>query len=108
MRRPSPFPSYKWRQHEFIAIAQITIMFNSIAFYGNYGNNNNSYCVSLDTRSRARVDRARDPLFEFVSDEALSRPTYKTFISLLDNYETSTGRAGDTLKKCLLSNLFCF
>ncbi len=38
------------------------------------------------------LDRARDPLFVFVSEEALRRPTYKAFISLLDNYETSTGK----------------
>lgn len=45
----------------------------------------------LDTRVSSRVDRARDPLFSFVSQEALKRPTYKAFINLLDNYETSTG-----------------
>ena len=28
----------------------------------------------------------------FVKDEALRRPTYRSFIALLDNYETSTGQ----------------
>lgn len=44
------------------------------------------------TKAYWRGDKARDPLFTYVKDEVLSRPTYKTFIALLDNYETSTGR----------------
>ena len=28
-----------------------------------------------------------------MSEDVLKRPTYKSFISLLDNYETSTGEA---------------
>ena len=45
------------------------------------------------TRTSWREDKAKDPLFTWVSEEALKRPTYKSFISLLDNYETSTGEA---------------
>ena len=36
--------------------------------------------------------KAKDPLFTWMEDEALRRPTYKSFIALLDNYETSTGK----------------
>lgn len=45
------------------------------------------------TRTSWREDKAKDPLFTWVSEEALKRPTYRSFISLLDNYETSTGEA---------------
>ena len=30
-------------------------------------------------------------MFSYVNEEALRRPTYRSFIALLDNYETSTG-----------------
>ncbi|XP_062510215.1 uridylate-specific endoribonuclease B-like [Corticium candelabrum] len=35
-------------------------------------------------------DHAREPLFTYVTDEALRRPTYRSFIALLDNYERET------------------
>ena len=44
------------------------------------------------TKAYWRDDKAKDPLFTWVKDEALRRPTYKSFIALLDNYETSTGK----------------
>ena len=44
------------------------------------------------TKSYWRDDKAKDPLFTWVKDEALRRPTYKSFVALLDNYETSTGK----------------
>jgi len=36
-------------------------------------------------------DVAADPLFNFVSEDALKKPTYAKFISLLDNYVATTG-----------------
>ena len=38
-----------------------------------------------------RRDKADDPLFSYVDPACLARPTFKLFIALLDNYETSTG-----------------
>jgi len=52
----------------------------------------------LDTQGRTRFsydgpDKADDPLFSWVDEAALNRPTYKAFIKLLDNYESDTGKA---------------
>ena len=49
-------------------------------------------CCIAGTKAYWRDDKAKDPLFTWVKDEALRRPTYKSFIALLDNYETSTGK----------------
>lgn len=38
-----------------------------------------------------KEDKADDPLFTHVDHSALSRPTYKAFIALLDNYKAETG-----------------
>jgi len=38
-----------------------------------------------------KEDKADDPLFSYVDREALRRPTYRTFIALLDNYTAETG-----------------
>ena len=38
-----------------------------------------------------KEDKADDPLFTYVDNNALSRPTYKAFIALLDNYISETG-----------------
>ena len=38
-----------------------------------------------------KEDTANDPLFSRVGSEALSRPTYKLFQALLDNYKPETG-----------------
>ena len=46
---------------------------------------------SSGTKSYRTQDMARDPLFTFVDPSVLARPTFKSFIALLDNYETSTG-----------------
>ena len=40
-----------------------------------------------------RRDAAADPLFVNVSQELLSRPTFRTFVALLDNYEMQVGVA---------------
>ena len=45
------------------------------------------------TKTYHRRDQAEDPLFSWVDEEVLQWPTYKTFIKLLDNYETGTGVA---------------
>ena len=37
-------------------------------------------------------DWAPHPLFSWVNEDSLQRQTYKTFIALLDNYESETGR----------------
>ncbi len=44
------------------------------------------------TKSYWRGDKAREPLFTYVKEEVLRRPTFSSFIALLDNYETSTGK----------------
>ncbi|XP_038056866.1 poly(U)-specific endoribonuclease-B-like [Patiria miniata] len=41
--------------------------------------------------NQGKQDRAKRPLFEWVEEAALDRPTYKSFVALLDNYETATG-----------------
>jgi poly(U)-specific endoribonuclease len=38
-------------------------------------------------------DAAAEPLFRFIDEAALSQPTFRAFISLLDNYVASTGTA---------------
>ncbi|XP_071807725.1 uridylate-specific endoribonuclease B-like [Asterias amurensis] len=38
-----------------------------------------------------QTDRAKKPLFEWVTEEALEKPTYQCFKALLDNYESATG-----------------
>lgn len=55
----------------------------------------------LDLQGRTRYsydgpDRAEDPLFARVDRSVFQRPTYKAFIALLDNYESSTG-VGETV-----------
>ncbi len=47
--------------------------------------------MATGTKSYWRDDKAKDPLFTFVKEEVLRRPTFKSFVALLDNYETSTG-----------------
>lgn len=44
-------------------------------------------------------DQAAEPLFTWVDDKVLDRPTYRTFIRLLDNYESSTGEAEEVTAK---------
>ena len=36
---------------------------------------------------------APDPLFVFVDERALEKPTFKTFIAILDNYIAQTGQS---------------
>jgi len=40
-----------------------------------------------------KEDKAEDPLFTSVDRRALRRPTYRTFVALLDNYKAETGEA---------------
>eukprot|EP00529_Nitzschia_sp_RCC80_P023058 CAMPEP_0113489350 /NCGR_PEP_ID=MMETSP0014_2-20120614/26483_1 /TAXON_ID=2857 /ORGANISM="Nitzschia sp." /LENGTH=476 /DNA_ID=CAMNT_0000383083 /DNA_START=104 /DNA_END=1534 /DNA_ORIENTATION=+ /assembly_acc=CAM_ASM_000159 len=41
-----------------------------------------------------KEDKAEDPLFSYVDErQAMNRPTYKSFVALLDNYEPNTGEA---------------
>ncbi|XP_003384369.1 PREDICTED: poly(U)-specific endoribonuclease-like [Amphimedon queenslandica] len=51
--------------------------------------------VVIDLQGRTwasdRRDKAEDPLFSYVDPTCFARPTFKLFIALLDNYETSTG-----------------
>ena len=48
---------------------------------------------STGTKTYHRRDNAPDPLFSWVDEAVLRRPTYHTFIKLLDNYEAGTGQA---------------
>ena len=49
--------------------------------------------VAVGTKSYRQVDKAKDPLFSWVKPEVFQRPTFKTFVALLDNYESETGVA---------------
>lgn len=49
-------------------------------------------------------DWAAHPLFSWVNEESLSGPTYKTFIALLDNYESETGLEEVVTEKEQLEN----
>jgi hypothetical protein len=48
------------------------------------------------TKFHSEQDRAHEPLFAHVDNAVLSRPTYATFVALLDNYEAETGKAERT------------
>ena len=50
-----------------------------------------AHTLYIGTKTYWRDDKAKDPLFSFVSKEALGRLTFKSFVSLLDNYEAATG-----------------
>jgi len=52
-------------------------------------------------------DTAHEPLFTSVSSQALNRPTYKLFRTLLDNYSAETGR-GETLSSSENSEINTF
>lgn len=56
------------------------------------------------TKSYWRDDKAKDPLFTYVKDEVLKRPTIRAFIALLDNYETSTGLAEEVTPEEIAEN----
>ena len=49
------------------------------------------YIMHTDTKVYKRTDRAENPLFAYVNPVVLQKPTFKSFIALLDNYESSTG-----------------
>ena len=51
------------------------------------------YIRMTEQASKIYHQLCKDPLFSWVDEEALRRPTYHTFIKLLDNYETETGVA---------------
>jgi poly(U)-specific endoribonuclease len=38
-----------------------------------------------------KEDKAEDPLFDYLDQSVLRRPTYAAFVSLLDNYSAETG-----------------
>ncbi|XP_007463907.1 PREDICTED: poly(U)-specific endoribonuclease isoform X2 [Lipotes vexillifer] len=52
---------------------------------------NSQKCIS-PSEARDRVDRCPEPLFTYVNEKLLSKPTYAAFINLLDNYQRAVGR----------------
>merc|ERR1712062_25420 len=44
------------------------------------------------TRYNDDDDSAEDPLFSWLNEDLANRPTYKTFMSLMDNYSSETGK----------------
>ncbi|NXC92406.1 ENDOU endoribonuclease, partial [Cercotrichas coryphoeus] len=55
--------------------------------------------ITLNPQHRAgpdetgdKRDRSPQPLYKFVNEELFSKPTYASFIKLLDNYQRATGR----------------
>ena len=59
---------------------------------------------SAGTKTYWRDDKAKDPLFTWVKDEVLRRPTFSRFIALLDNYESSTGQSEEVTREEVLEN----
>jgi len=53
--------------------------------------------IDLGGRTKYHEDRdkAEDPLFTWLSDELAARPTYSTFMKLMDNYSSETGKQED-------------
>ena len=51
------------------------------------------YSINLQggTKRYWTRDHARYPLFNFVEEATFQRPTFRTFIALMDNYERETG-----------------
>lgn len=51
------------------------------------------YSIALQSGKKPyqEGDRAPNPLFNYVNEAALSKPTYSTFIALLDNYTAAVG-----------------
>lgn len=41
--------------------------------------------------TKGKEDLCEEPLYQYVNEEIFKRPTYKAFISLLDNYDRKTG-----------------
>ena len=60
--------------------------------------------LSLGTKSFWTADKAKYPLFSYVTREVLDRPTYAKFISLLDNYESSTGTSETVTEEEIIEN----
>eukprot|EP00057_Strongylocentrotus_purpuratus_P032820 XP_788965.1 PREDICTED: poly(U)-specific endoribonuclease-A [Strongylocentrotus purpuratus] len=54
--------------------------------------------------NKGEVDQAKDPLFTFVTEEALQKPTFKAFVALLDNYATETGVAEEVTAQEIKEN----
>ncbi|KAM5288732.1 uridylate-specific endoribonuclease isoform 1-T1 [Ctenodactylus gundi] len=53
---------------------------------------NSQTCISpSDTGDQ--VDHCPEPLFTYVNEKLFSRPTYKAFINLLNNYQRATGHS---------------
>ena len=52
------------------------------------------YAINLQggKKAYAEGDIASEPLFSFVREETFKRPTFKSFISLLDNYVSDLGK----------------
>ena len=56
---------------------------------------NSDYTINVQGGKKPYVkdDLAEDPLFTRVDKDALNRPTYRTFMTLLDNYKGETGES---------------
>uniref|UniRef100_A0A8C8SD30 Uridylate-specific endoribonuclease n=1 Tax=Pelusios castaneus TaxID=367368 RepID=A0A8C8SD30_9SAUR len=48
--------------------------------------------LAASTETRDREDRSPEPLYTYVNQKLFSKPTYASFIKLLDNYQRQTGR----------------
>uniref|UniRef100_A0A8C5VK52 Uridylate-specific endoribonuclease n=1 Tax=Microcebus murinus TaxID=30608 RepID=A0A8C5VK52_MICMU len=51
---------------------------------------NSQKCIS-PSETGDKVDRCPEPLFTYVNEKLLSKPTYAAFINLLNNYQRATG-----------------
>ena len=58
----------------------------------NYAEKGVHFDIDPQGNSRKGHDKAEDPFFSFFDEDNLfSRPTYKTFVALLDNYVSGVG-----------------
>ena len=58
----------------------------------NYAIIGTDFELDLQGSSSSKYDNAKRPLFSFFNEELLERPTYKTFLALMDNYISGTGQ----------------
>ena len=55
--------------------------------------NGTDYDLDLQGSSSSHYDNASRPFFSYFNEDLLERPTYKTFLALMDNYVAGTGES---------------
>lgn len=70
-----------------------TIVNNLYANDENCAIDGQDFDIDLQGKSHHHYDNARRPFFSFVNEELFERPTYKSFLALLDNYTSEVGES---------------